>query len=74
MREAGPGKLERKEAGAKRARDKAKAEADLDRQVARLSVLMGLEGDGIITLAEGLVDVDNDEKERERQRRKRKGV
>ena len=53
-----PGKLERKEAGAKRARDKAKAEADLDRQVARFSVLMGLEGDGIITLAEGLVDVD----------------
>ena len=29
-----PGKLERKEAGAKRARDKAKAEADLDRQAA----------------------------------------
>ena len=53
-----PGKLERKEAGAKRARDKAKAEGDLDRQVARFSVLMGLEGDGIITLAEGLVDVD----------------
>ena len=53
-----PGKLERKEAGAKRARDKAKAEADLDRQVARFSILMGLEGDGVITLAEGLVDVD----------------
>ena len=53
-----PGKLERKEAGAKRARDKAKAEGDLDRQVARFSVLMGLEGDGIITLADGLVDVD----------------
>ena len=46
-----PGELERKEAGAKRARDKAKAEADLDRQVARFSVLMGLEGDGVITLA-----------------------
>ena len=53
-----PGQLERKEAGVKRARYRARAAADVERQAASFGILMGLEGDGIITLADGLVDVD----------------
>lgn len=53
-----PGAAERKEAGAKRSRARSKAKADVDRQAAQFGIAMGLEGNGIITLADGLEDVE----------------
>ena len=53
-----PGAVARKVAAAKRTHDRAANKASADRQAAQFSMTMGLGGDGIITLAEGLVDVD----------------
>ena len=49
---------DRKRAGVKRALEKARVVEGKRRQAAHFEVLMGLEGSGNITLAEGLEDVD----------------
>ena len=53
-----PGAVERKEAVSKRTRDRVATKANADKQAVQFGIAMGLGGDGIITLAEGLVDVD----------------
>ena len=45
-------------AAAKRTRDRVANKASADKQAVQFGMTMGLGGDGIITLAEGLVDVD----------------
>ena len=52
-----PGAAGRKETATKRARDRVTAKASVDRQAAQFGIAMGLEGSGIITLADGLEDV-----------------
>ena len=48
----------RKETATKRARDRVTAKAGADKQAVQFGIATGLEGSGIITLADGLEDVD----------------
>ena len=54
----GPGAVERKATAVKRTHDRAIKKARADRMAAQFSMTMGIGGEGNITLAEGLVDVD----------------
>ena len=54
----GPGAVERRATAVKRSHDRAVKKTRADREAAQFSMTMGVGGEGNITLAEGLVDVE----------------